>query len=167
MAVVVAQLVERSLPIPEVRGSNPVISKNLFIYWTFEKKLLFQPLSCNHCQPLLLLWCEVHRLPDGQVRWRSQWREPIVLHDLGIDRRVGTVDVRDTDWPGARRLKGRRISGQASQDETRLCYVRLKRQASCKLKHSIQLCKIKHCILLTSISFFYIWTPLTSRRHCR
>ena len=27
--VVVAQLVERSLPIPEVRGSNPVISKNL------------------------------------------------------------------------------------------------------------------------------------------
>ena len=27
-----AQLVERSLPIPEVRGSNPVIGKNLFIY---------------------------------------------------------------------------------------------------------------------------------------
>ena len=33
--VVVAQLVERSLPISEVRGSNPVIGKNLFIYWTF------------------------------------------------------------------------------------------------------------------------------------
>ena len=31
-AVVVAQLVEQSLPIPEVRGSNPVIGKNLFIY---------------------------------------------------------------------------------------------------------------------------------------
>ena len=30
-AVVVAQLVERSLLIPEVRGSNPVIGKNLFI----------------------------------------------------------------------------------------------------------------------------------------
>ena len=30
-AVVVAQLVERSLPIPEVRSSNPVISKNLFM----------------------------------------------------------------------------------------------------------------------------------------
>ena len=29
--VVVAQLVERSLPIPEVRGSNPVIGKNLLI----------------------------------------------------------------------------------------------------------------------------------------
>ena len=29
----VAQLVERSIPIPEVRGSNPVIGKNLF--WTF------------------------------------------------------------------------------------------------------------------------------------
>ena len=31
VAVVVAQLVERSLPIPEVRSSNPVIGKNLFI----------------------------------------------------------------------------------------------------------------------------------------
>ena len=29
--VVVAQLVERWLPIPEVRGSNPVIGKNLLI----------------------------------------------------------------------------------------------------------------------------------------
>ena len=29
-AVVVAQLVERSLQIPEVRGSNPVIGKNLY-----------------------------------------------------------------------------------------------------------------------------------------
>ena len=34
-AVVVAQLVERSLPKPEVRGSNPVIGENLYIYWTF------------------------------------------------------------------------------------------------------------------------------------
>ena len=32
-AVVVAQLVERSLRIPEVQGSNPVSGKNL--YWTF------------------------------------------------------------------------------------------------------------------------------------
>ena len=31
-AVVVAQLVERSLPISEDHGSNPVIGKNLFIY---------------------------------------------------------------------------------------------------------------------------------------
>ena len=30
-AVVVAQLVERSLPIPEVHSLNPVIGKNLFI----------------------------------------------------------------------------------------------------------------------------------------
>ena len=30
-AVVVAQLVEWSLPIPEVQGSNPVVGKNLFI----------------------------------------------------------------------------------------------------------------------------------------
>ena len=29
LAVVVAQLVEQSVPIPEVRGSNPVIGKNL------------------------------------------------------------------------------------------------------------------------------------------
>ena len=30
-AVVVAQLVERSLPVPELRSSNPVIGKKLFI----------------------------------------------------------------------------------------------------------------------------------------
>ena len=30
--VVVAQSIEGSLPIPEVRGSNPVIGKNLYIY---------------------------------------------------------------------------------------------------------------------------------------
>ena len=29
LAVVVAQLADRSLPIPEVRGSNPVISESL------------------------------------------------------------------------------------------------------------------------------------------
>ena len=43
----VAQLVERSLPIPEVRGSNPVVGKNLIIlniyflspvYWKDENK---------------------------------------------------------------------------------------------------------------------------------
>ena len=45
--VVVAQLVERSLPIPEVRGSDPVIGKKLLIsnicilstvYWKDENK---------------------------------------------------------------------------------------------------------------------------------
>ena len=30
-----AQLVERSLPIPEILGSNPVIGKTLLIYLTF------------------------------------------------------------------------------------------------------------------------------------
>ena len=39
--MVVAQLVERSLPIPEVRGSNPVIGKiyieHLFTVNSFEK----------------------------------------------------------------------------------------------------------------------------------
>ena len=39
-AVVVAQLVERSLPIPEVHGSNPVIGKN-YLYSTF--------VSCQLC----------------------------------------------------------------------------------------------------------------------
>ena len=34
MAVVVAQLVELSLPIPEVRGLNPVIGKNLYLTFT-------------------------------------------------------------------------------------------------------------------------------------
>ena len=32
--MVVAQLVERSLPIPEVRGSNPVIGKNIQLTFT-------------------------------------------------------------------------------------------------------------------------------------
>ena len=32
--MVVAQLVERSLPIPEVRSSNPVIGKNLYRTFT-------------------------------------------------------------------------------------------------------------------------------------
>ena len=35
--VVVAQLVERSLPTPEVRGSNPVIGK-IYMYWKDENK---------------------------------------------------------------------------------------------------------------------------------
>ena len=46
-AVFVGQLVERSLPLPEVRGSKPVIGKNLFmlnicllstVYWIDENK---------------------------------------------------------------------------------------------------------------------------------
>ena len=44
-AVVVAQLVERSLPIPEVRGSNPVIGKKYIehlllstVFWKDENK---------------------------------------------------------------------------------------------------------------------------------
>ena len=39
-AVVVAQLAERSLAIPEVRGSNPVISKiynEFYLLLTFDK----------------------------------------------------------------------------------------------------------------------------------
>ena len=41
--MVVAQLVERLLPIPEVRGSNPVIGKiilNIYcqLYWKVENK---------------------------------------------------------------------------------------------------------------------------------
>ena len=32
LAVVVTQLVERLLPIPEACGLNPVISKNLYVY---------------------------------------------------------------------------------------------------------------------------------------
>ena len=41
MAVVVAQLVERSLPTPEVRSSNPVIDKLLyraFVYCQLSRK---------------------------------------------------------------------------------------------------------------------------------
>ena len=39
VAVVLAQLVERSLQTPEVRGSNPVIfDKNISLYWKDENK---------------------------------------------------------------------------------------------------------------------------------
>ena len=41
----VAQLVERSFPIPEVRGSNPVFGKNL--YWTFTSIYLFHKIVEN------------------------------------------------------------------------------------------------------------------------
>ena len=49
-AVVVAQLVEWSIPIPEVRSSNPVIGKKL--YWTFtvnfiEKAKIKQKVAGN------------------------------------------------------------------------------------------------------------------------
>ena len=37
-AVVVGQLVERSLPTPEIRGSNPNIGKILSTNWTFKRK---------------------------------------------------------------------------------------------------------------------------------
>ena len=33
------QLVEWSLPIPEIRGSNPVIGKNLYIYIRHERDI--------------------------------------------------------------------------------------------------------------------------------
>ena len=36
-AVVVAQLFERSLPTPEISGSNPYISEILSTNWTIEK----------------------------------------------------------------------------------------------------------------------------------
>ena len=40
MAVVVAQVVEQPLPIPEVRGSNPLIGKNLYIEQLFNVKCI-------------------------------------------------------------------------------------------------------------------------------
>ena len=41
-AVVVVQLVEQSLPIPEVRGQNPVISKNVYIERLLSTVLKFE-----------------------------------------------------------------------------------------------------------------------------
>ena len=58
--VVVAQLVERLLPIPEVRSSNPVIGKNLLnicllstVYWKDEKKKKKRP-GMAHLKKILL-----------------------------------------------------------------------------------------------------------------
>ena len=55
-AVVVAQLVEQSLPIPEVHGFNPVIGKYLFklniclfstVYWKDENKFMNNTTRCR------------------------------------------------------------------------------------------------------------------------
>ena len=73
-AVVVAQLVERLLPIPEVRGSNPVIGKNLYGTFTVNciektkikkkmpvmpsplpKKMLSTCISINHGDRSILI----------------------------------------------------------------------------------------------------------------
>ena len=63
-AVIVAQLVERLLPIPEVRGSNPVIGKNL--YWT------------SYCQ---LYWKDENKEKEAG---KSQffWKKELLLEQL-------------------------------------------------------------------------------------
>ena len=60
----VAQLVERSLPMPEVRGSTPVIGK---IYWTFV-----------YCQ---LYWKDENKEKRGQ-----EW--PIFLKILSATKEI-------------------------------------------------------------------------------
>ena len=73
-AVVVAQLVERLLPIPKVRGSNPVIGKKLFLYWTFVYcQLCIEKTKINKKRlGMALLKKNFHELDDT---WRlgSEW----------------------------------------------------------------------------------------------
>ena len=50
--MVVAQMVERSLPIPEVRGSNPVIDKKLYRTLTvncIKNNTIFKTNQCEKC----------------------------------------------------------------------------------------------------------------------
>ena len=67
MAVVVAQLVERLLPMPEVRGSNPVTGKNL--YWTFIvnciEKMKIKAVEMAHLKNHKRL-CSIKNFPKGK-----------------------------------------------------------------------------------------------------
>ena len=97
-AVVVAQLVERSLLIPEVRGSNPVIGK---IYWTFV-----------YCQ---LYWKDKNKEKSGR-EWPIYKNEfilgflsPLLLRHLALYPQMGHLKPlfifrycaasKQYDWP--------------------------------------------------------------------
>ena len=73
-AVVVAQLVERSLPIPEIRGSNPAIGKNLFIYWTID-----------YCQ----LWVEKTKIKKKRPKKRPKtiFNFEILFRNRNVERK--------------------------------------------------------------------------------
>ena len=87
--VVVAQLVERSLPISEVRGSNPVIGKNLYgtftvnCIWKNENKVKqagngpFKKTIFQYAIILTRLWrmkqfksvLKWHKVDHSDIRW--------------------------------------------------------------------------------------------------
>ena len=117
--MVVAQLVERLLPNPEVRSSNPVIGKNLFTYLTFVccqlciektkirekeagngpflKKVIISPKSLSHFIMRLLL-----------KYWVLQWYSTIYSTDAKSTNKSSTATIwhpqtnksfYNIDWP--------------------------------------------------------------------
>ena len=76
--VVVAQLVERSLPIPEVCGSNPVIGKNLFIL--------------NICFLSTVCWKDENKEKRGR-EWPIFFKKKKIM----LGRNLAMVDLQLTD----------------------------------------------------------------------
>ena len=73
-----AQLVERSLPIPEVRGSNPIIDKKLYLYWTFVYcQLCIEKTKIKKKRPGMAHLKKLPRRTRFQLRtsgnWSSNW----------------------------------------------------------------------------------------------
>ena len=75
MAVVVAQLVEQSIPTPEIRSSNPVIGKILSTNCTIEKmKIKKKRLGMAHLKNVknhssLLMKNYTRKLDIGNDKW--------------------------------------------------------------------------------------------------
>ena len=71
--MVVAQLVERSLPIPEVQGSNPVIGKNL--NWTMFTVNCFKKTKIKKKRPGM---AHLKNILQGKIEdfesWSKNWR---------------------------------------------------------------------------------------------
>ena len=79
--MVVPQLVERLLPIPEVRGSNPVISKNLYIYWTFVYcQLCMEKTKIKKKRPGM---AHLKNRPNFR-RQKKLWQKKVVAKKLSI-----------------------------------------------------------------------------------
>ena len=74
-AVVVAQLVERSLPIPEVRGSNPVISQKFILNFTvncIEKKKKVENSPSRCCLLIMMMSLQQQRLCSVRIKSISE-----------------------------------------------------------------------------------------------
>ena len=93
-----AQLVERSLPIPEVRGSNPVISKNLYRTFTvncIEKtKIKKKRPGIAHFLTIdLTFWETVFEI---ELHW-MQNRTYKIAH-VNLPQGLDEISIKPTEW---------------------------------------------------------------------